>query len=94
MAVRGTRPQPVRKVEPPPPGWTFESGQETPAGGDKKFVFGTLKGKTFIDVTLEHPEQYFTNRRSKTFSKEAKEYVAWVEKSFEVDKDAKRIRAK
>jgi len=53
-----------------------------------------LKGKTFIDVTLEHPEQYFANYRSKTLSNEAKEYIAWVDKSFEVDKDAKQIKEK
>ena len=48
MAVKGARPKPVAMVETPPPGWTFESGQETPAGGDKKFVYGALKGKSFI----------------------------------------------
>ena len=57
MAVRGARPLPVKKVGSPPPGWTFESGQDTLAGGDKKFVFGTLKGETFTDVTFEHPQQ-------------------------------------
>lgn len=91
MAVKGARPKPIAQVEA---GWTFPPGQDTPAGGDRKFAYGTLKGKTFIDVTLEHPEQYFANYRSKTLSNEAKEYIAWVDKSFEVDKDAKQINEK
>jgi hypothetical protein len=88
MMARGARPKPVARAES---GWTFPEGQVTPAGGDRKFVYGALKGKTFIDVTLEHPEQYFANCKSKTLSNEAKEYIAWVDKIFEVDKDAKQI---
>ena len=70
MAVKGARPKPVAKAEQPPAGWIFPSGQATLAGDGRKFAYGILKGKTFIDVTLEHPEQYFTNCRSKTFSNE------------------------
>ena len=94
MAVKGVRPQTVKKVGSSLPRWTFESGRETLAGGDKKFVFGSLKGKTFIDVTLEHPEQSFANCRRNTLSKDTRQYVAWIEKSFEVGKDAKQIRVK
>ena len=85
MAIKGARPKPIVKAEQPPAGWTFPPGQDTPAGGDRKFAYGALKTKSFIDVTLEHPEQYFTICRSKTLSAEAKEYIAWVEKGFEVD---------
>ena len=53
-----------------------------------------MKTKSFIDVAREHPEQYFTICRSSTLSAAAKEYIAWVEKSFEVDKDAKQIKSK
>jgi hypothetical protein len=88
MMLKGARPKPTAQTES---GWTFPPGQGTPAGGDRKFAYGALKGKTFIDVTLEHPEQYFAICKSKTPSNEAKEYIAWVDKSFEVDKNAKQI---
>ena len=86
MAVKA-RPKPVK--EPDEPGWTFPPDHDAPPGGDRRFAFGSLKGKTFIDVTLEHPEQYFTTSKSKTLSKEATEYVDWVTANFDVDRRCK-----
>ena len=48
-----------------------------------------MKGKTFIDVTLEHPEQYIATCKSKTLSNEATEYVEWVTANFDVDRKCK-----
>ena len=62
--------------------WTFPDGQEPPEGSDRKFLSGSLKSKSFLDVTMEHPEQYFSTRKSKTLSAEATEYLRWVEKHF------------
>ena len=71
--------------------WVFPQGEGPPEGGDRKFEEGILRGTTFLDITLEHPEQYFSARCSKTLSKGAREYIAWVEKHFEADSSNKEL---
>ena len=53
-----------------------------------------LKGKDYISVTLEHPEQYFTCRKSKSIPEEMKEYVKWVTDHFDIDEPGKQIHLK
>ena len=80
--------------------WTFPDGQVPPEGCDRKFTTGSLKNKTYLDVTLEHPEHYFSHRKSKTLdgnylaSIEAREYLAWVETYFQIDSDTKQLTPK
>ena len=41
--------------------WTFAEGEQPPMiGGNKKFPSGTLKGKTWLNVTLDEPEHFFS----------------------------------
>ena len=72
--------------------WTFPEGEGPPEGSDRKFEVGALKGRTFIDVTLEHPEHYFTARKSKAVPAAVKEYVAWIEKHFDVDVEHRKLK--
>jgi len=74
--------------------WTFADDEEPPEGGEKKFTAGTLRGQTYLDITLDHPDQYFTTYRSKTLSEEAKAYVQWVQRHFAVDTEAKQLTPK
>ena len=97
MAVRSTpaRPIPVTKmVSKEPMEWTFADGGGPPEGGNRKFETGVLKGRTFLDITLEHPEQYFSTRHSKTLSGVAKEYIAWVNEHFDRDPTDKMLVVK
>ena len=48
--------------------WTFPDGQEPPEGSSRKFLSGSLKNKTFLDVTMEHPEQYFATYKTNSVS--------------------------
>jgi hypothetical protein len=100
MAVRVRPPQekPIAKAKAKPipvltdMQWTFPEDQIPPEGGDRKFTTGSLRGKTFLDLTLEHPEQYFTTRKSKTLPTEAADYVKWVERYFVADEAALQLR--
>ena len=38
--------------------WTFPDGGEAPEGSDRKFLTGTLKPHTFLDVTFDILDQY------------------------------------
>ena len=58
--------------------WTFPESHVTPEGGDRLFRLGTLKGKSFIDLTMEHPEQFLLSQKCRTNNKEMQEYVEWV----------------
>ena len=62
--------------------WTFEDGSTPPEGGDRRFTQGALKNRTSLDVTIEHPQQFFTTIKSKTLSAEQKSYVEWVKLHF------------
>jgi hypothetical protein len=97
MAVRVPRPVTVKKASVASSGsmeWQFEDGNEPPRGSDRKFTAGTLKNKTFINVTLEHPEQYFSTYKSKTLTAEAKDYIKWVQDNFDVDAEGKQVKIK
>jgi hypothetical protein len=86
--VPPTKPIPVNAWNtggPYPMAWTFADGINPPEGGDQKFMQGQLKGRTFLEVTYKHPEQYFATRKSKTLSAEAKVYVAWVNKHYKAE---------
>ena len=62
--------------------WVFEDGSPPPEGGDTKFTQGALKNRTYLDVTIEHPQQYFAVEKSKTMPQEQAAYVAWVKRHF------------
>ena len=51
-----------------------------------------VERQTFLDVTMEHPEQYLSTRRSKKLSKGAEAYIKWVEKNFDIDPDTKHSK--
>ena len=55
--------------------WTLPEGEEPPEGHARKFPAGALKSRTFLDVILQHPEQYFSTRKSKSLSIDAREYL-------------------
>ena len=89
------RPTPLSLVaRPSDMEWTFPDGGSRPLGSDRKFSVGFLKGKTFIDVTMETPQQYFSIYKSTTLSAEAKEYVEWVKKNFDLNLESKLISLK
>ena len=83
------------KDEPVPMEWTFPEEVETPAGGDQVFKYGVMRGKTFIDATMLHPQNYISLSKSKTkMSKEGEQYVAWAKKYFVIDEEAKTVTRK
>ena len=53
-----------------------------PEGGDRKFTVGMLKGRTFLEITLQDKLQYFSIRGAKQLTTEQSEYREWVEKHF------------
>ena len=72
---------------------TFPEERASPEGGEMTFKNGALKGKTFIDMTMNHPEQYCVSSRSKgPISKEMSGYVSWVNKHFHIDNVTKQVR--
>ena len=68
----------LNQSEERPMEWTFPEYQATPPGGDSVFTTGALRGQSFIDVTLKHPEQYIACRRSKKLTAEMRTYCNWV----------------
>jgi hypothetical protein len=57
--------------------WVFinEEGLplSVPEGGDRKFTVGMLKGRTFLEITLQDKLQYFSIRGAKELSTEQRE---------------------
>ena len=44
--------------------WTLPDAETVPTGGERKFqVTPSLRGKTFIDVTFQHPQQYIAYKK-------------------------------
>jgi len=72
--------------------WTFPEGVDPPEGGDRKFSTGVLKGKTFLDVTLETPENFFAARQGKGVPKSLEDYLVWVKKHLDVDVKYKKLK--
>ena len=80
--------------------WSFPDAKVIPEGGDRRFQYGSLKGMTFIDLTMEHPEQFLTCCKSKNLSNlvsagintEMTDYVTWVKRHFEIDKHTMEVR--
>ena len=72
--------------------WTFADGEQPPLeGGNKKFPSGTLKGKTWLNVTLDEPEHFFSVQGREKNPKYLIEYVAWVKQHYDVDTSNKRL---
>ena len=71
--------------------WTFPEGEQPPSGGDRKFPSGTLKGKTYLNVTLENPEHFFSVNDGKKNPKYLTEYVDWVRQHYDIDDQAKKL---
>ena len=74
--------------------WTLE--QEPPPGSDSKFKTGALKGRTYLDTTLEHPEQFYIMMKQSDSSRsaETKDYVEWVRRYFTLNTATKTIHLK
>ena len=72
--------------------WTFADGEQPPLmGGNKKFPSGTLEGKTWLNVTLDEPEHFFSVHEREKNPKYLIDYVAWVKQHYEVDTPNKRL---
>ena len=54
-----------------------------------------LRGASFIDLTLDTPQQFFSAERSKDkVGNEMKEYLVWVKEHCEVDRGEKALTLK
>ena len=96
-AATTSLPAPGKYVQPipvpPKMDWTFPEGVTAPEGSDRKFGHksGTLRGKTYLDVSLENPEHFFSIEENDKLPKSLAEYVEWVRKHFEVDTMSKKL---
>ena len=75
----------------PPMELTFPQGEGPPEGSDRKFTAGALKSRTFLNVTVDHPEQCSSTRKSKTLSSKAREQIQWVDKQVTIDPENKQL---
>ena len=74
--------------------WIFPEPMTMCPGGDQVFTAGSLKGKTFIDVTLKHPQQFLACKKFKSLIVEMRSYVNWAENYYDIDSDTKEVKLK
>ena len=71
--------------------WTFAEGEQPPLNGNKKFPTGALKGKTWLNVTLDEPEHFFSVQGREKNPKYLVDYITWVKQYYDVDIVNKRL---
>ena len=72
--------------------WSFPEDRQVPEGGERRLLTGALKSYTFIDLTLDIPEQYPACQKTKKAPPEMQDYVIRLSKHFEIVKTTKGVR--
>ena len=95
------QPVPVAAPRTADTGWSFADGDtipqggeqriKMPEGGDRKFPGPSLRGKTFIDVTQDNPEHFFSMHNAKTLHESLSHYVVWVKHNYDIDYKKKTL---
>ncbi len=84
---------PDMEFSPPSPDQSFAIVEED-EDAQKKFQTGTFKNKTFHDVLHDHPSYYVKVYKQKSLPKEISEFVQWVDKYYDVNKETMEITAR
>ena len=72
-----------------PEDWTVLG---SPPGHETRFSRGTFKNQSFLDVIAKYSDQYVVMKKSKKLVAEDAEFVAWVDKFFQVDHITKEVK--